>query len=159
MVTKKTVLIFGIAVIFPLIIIYCRKPLKNKEYKSAKVLFYENFEKNSHDKCILVTSHTALRKYTNKNYDIDFDKNSVLIILKPWSSTYHEISFKDIYEEQKTLIVRYIYEVTNMEVEGPPKKFGLLIPKVNIPVKVIEHFIEKEVESISTREYVVENQQ
>ena len=101
-----------------------------------------------------------IKKYTNKGAGIDFNKNSVLVILKPPSSTIHSITFKDISNDHDTLTVRYIYEVTNKEAEGPPKKFGLVIPKTDIPVKVVEHYIlerEVKVESIRTKDLVFED--
>lgn len=80
-----------------------------------------------------------------------------MVILKPWTSTFHQITFKDLTVNGDEMIVTYIYEVTNMEVEGPPKKFGLLIPMSDKPVKIIEHSIIHDVESEKAIEIVVNN--
>lgn len=58
--------------------------------------------------------------------------------------------------EQDTLAVRYKYEITNKEVESPPKKFCILIPKMDKPVKVVEYKNYKGDESVRVREVVVE---
>lgn len=116
-------------------------------------------EENIPDTCILVTSAEALTKYTQKGKNIDFLQNCVLVIQKPLSSTDHQVAFKDIKLADDELIIRYAHEVSNNEVEGPAIIMGVVIPKLDFPIKLIEHYIlerEKKVETLINKDFGVE---
>jgi len=105
----------------------------------VETLAYGGYEGEERDECVLVDSAEALLAQAGQSFDVDFDESLVLVIFKPFSSTEHRVAFEEITVEDETLVVRYLYEVTNKEVEGPPVRLVLAIPRLDMPMKVVEH--------------------